>query len=384
MVEKRIIYMDHAATTYTKPKIAEHMLPYYKQGFGNPSSVYAIGRKAKAAVEKSRDKVGKALNAPPEQIYFTSGGTESDNWALKGAAYANIDKGNHIITTQIEHHAVLNSCEFLRKHGFEITYLPVDEFGLIKIDELIKSITDKTVLISVMMANNEIGTIQPIMEIGRIARDKNIYFHTDAVQAVGNIKIDVDKLNIDLLSLSAHKFYGPKGIGALYIRDGVNIDNLIHGGAQEKNRRAGTENVPGIVGLGEAIEVSVENMDRHIQKLTSMRDKLIKGIMDNIPDTRLNGPPDRRLPGNVNITFEGIDGESLLILLDEAGICASAGSACSSGAINPSHVLLAIGLSTEQASGTLRFTLGDENTEDDIDYVIEVLINTVKKLRNKR
>ncbi|ABY92459.1 cysteine desulfurase NifS [Thermoanaerobacter sp. X514] len=376
------IYLDNAATTPVDKRVLEAMLPYYSDVFGNPSSPYSYGQEAKKAIEEAREKVAKALGADSEEIYFTSGGSESDNWALKGVAYALKEKGNHIITTEIEHHAVLHTCRYLEKEGFKVTYLPVDEYGLVKPEDLKKAITDKTILVSIMFANNEIGTIEPIEELVKIAHEKNVYFHTDAVQAVGNVPIDVKKLDVDLLSLSAHKIYGPKGVGALYIKKGVKIHSLIQGGTQERNRRAGTENVPGIVGLGEAIELITKNLDSHINKLKFLRDKLINGILEKIPYARLNGHPTKRLPGNVNVSFEFIDGESLILNLDMAGICASSGSACTSGSLEPSHVLLAIGLSRELARGSLRLTIGKENTEEDIDKVLEVLPQIVKRLRS--
>ncbi|HOB20090.1 MAG TPA: cysteine desulfurase NifS [Candidatus Atribacteria bacterium] len=375
------VYMDHAATTYTKPEVLEEMLPYFTEVFGNPSSVHGFGRQARRALDHARERTAKALNAQPSEIFFTAGGSESDNWAIKGTALANRDKGNHIITTSIEHHAVFDTCKFLEKNGFEVTYLPVDEYGMVSVEKLKEAITDRTILISVMFANNEIGTIQPIEEIGRIARERKIYFHTDAVQAVGNIPIDVEKLNIDMLSLSAHKFYGPKGVGALYIKRGVKILPYIHGGAQERNRRAGTENLPGIVGLGKAIELAVENMAAHNERLTAMRDRLIREILSRVEYSRLNGHPTKRLPGNVNFSFEFIEGEALLLSLDLKGIAGSSGSACTSGSLDPSHVLLAIGLPHEIAHGSLRLTLGDGNTDDDVDYVIEVLPEIVARLR---
>jgi len=376
------IYLDNAATTPVDKKVLEAMLPYYSDIFGNPSSLHSHGQEAKKAIEEAREKVAKALGADFDEIYFTSGGSESDNWALKGVAYALKEKGNHIITTEIEHHAVLHTCRYLEKEGFKVTYLPVDEYGLVKPEDLKKAITDKTILVSIMFANNEIGTIEPIEELVKIAHEKNVYFHTDAVQAVGNVPIDVKKLDVDLLSLSAHKIYGPKGVGALYIKKGVKIHSLIQGGTQERNRRAGTENVPGIVGLGEAIELITKNLDSHINKLTFLRDKLINGILEKIPYTRLNGHPTKRLPGNVNVSFEFIDGESLILNLDMAGICASSGSACTSGSLEPSHVLLAIGLSKELARGSLRLTIGKDNTEEDIDKVLEALPQIVKRLRS--
>jgi cysteine desulfurase NifS len=379
---KKIIYMDHAATTPTKPEVLQEMLPYFTEKYGNPSSIYSIARETKSAIDNSRDRVAKALGASSDEIYFTAGGSEADNWTLKGIAFANKGKGNHIITTKIEHHAILHACEYLEKHGFEVTYLPVDSDGLISIEDLKNAITDKTILVSIMFANNEIGTIEPIAEIGKICKEKGIYFHTDAVQAVGNVPINVKEMNIDLLSMSAHKFYGPKGVGALYIRKGVKIHSLIHGGAQERMRRAGTENVPGIVGLGKALELANQNMDEHIERLTSLRDKLINGLEKEIPYIRLNGHREKRLPGNVNVCFRFIEGESLLLLLDELGICASSGSACSSGSLDPSHVLLAIGLPHEIAHGSLRLSLGDSTTEEDVDYILDVLPKIVKRLRD--
>lgn len=377
----KYIYMDNAATTPIKREVLEAMMPYFTDKYGNPSSIYSIGGQSRNAIERAREKVSKVFNAKPQEIFFTSCGSESDNWAIKGIAYANRKRGNHIITSKIEHHAVLHTCQYLEKQGFRVTYLDVDEYGFINLDQLKESIRDDTILISIMFANNEIGTIQPIAEIGKIAKEKGIYFHTDAVQAIGNVKIDVNELNIDLLSLSAHKFYGPKGIGALYIRQGVKIDPLISGGAQERNRRAGTENVPYIVGLGKAIELACENIDEHNEKLTKLRKRLIKGIFDNIDYVRLNGDEEKRLPGNANFCFRFIEGESILLSLDMEGIAGSSGSACTSGSLDPSHVLLAIGLPHEIAHGSLRLTLGDFNTEEDVDYVIEKLTEIVARLR---
>ncbi|HHV26079.1 MAG TPA: cysteine desulfurase NifS [Tissierellia bacterium] len=378
---KNYIYMDNSATTPVKKEVLDEMLPYFSEKYGNPSSIYSLGSKSKNAVENARDKVAKVLGAKPNEIFFTAGGSESDNWAIKGIAYANKDKGNHIITTKIEHHGILHTCQYLERQGFKVTYLDVDEYGMVDLDELRESITDETILITIMFANNEIGTIQPIKEIGQIAKEKNIYFHTDAVQAIGHVKIDVDDLNIDLLSLSAHKFYGPKGIGALYIRQGVKIHSLIEGGAQERSRRAGTENVPGIVGLGKAIELAYENIDEHNEKLIKLRERLIKKIFENISHVRLNGHPEKRLPGNVSFCFEFIEGESLLLSLDMEGIAGSSGSACTSGSLDPSHVLLAIGLPHEIAHGSLRLSLGDFNTEEEVDYVVEKLVEIVQRLR---
>lgn len=378
----KYIYMDNAATTQMKKQVIDEMMPYFSEKYGNPSSVYSLGSQSKRAIEEARQKVANTINADKREIFFTGGGSEADNWAIKGIAYGNISKGNHIITTKIEHHAILHTCQYLEKKGFEVTYLDVDQYGLIDLEQLKNAITDKTILISVMFANNEIGTIQPIKEIGEIAKERNIYFHTDAVQAMGNIRIDVKELNIDLLSLSAHKFYGPKGVGALYIRQGVKIDPLISGGGQERNRRAGTENVPAIVGLGKAIELAYENLEEHNNRLTSLRDSLIEKIRANIPYVRLNGHPTLRLPGNVNFCFQFIEGESLLLSLDMEGIAGSSGSACTSGSLDPSHVLLAIGLPHEVAHGSLRLSLGDFNTEEELDYVVEKLVKIVDRLRS--
>ena len=373
--------MDNAATTRVKKEVLEEMLPYFTENYGNPSSIYTLGSKSKNAIEIARERVAKAINADPKEIFFTAGGSEADNWAIKGVAFANRNKGNHIITSKIEHHAVLHTCEYLERQGFKVTYLDVDEYGIVDLEQLKEAITEDTILITIMFANNEIGTIQPIKEIGQIAKEHGIYFHTDAVQAVGHIKIDVDELNIDLLSMSAHKFYGPKGVGALYIRKGVKIDSLITGGGQERSRRAGTENVPAIVGMGKAIELAYENLEENNEKLIRLRDRLIKKVFDNIDYVRLNGHPTKRLPGNVNLCFEFIEGESMLLSLDMEGIAASSGSACTSGSLEPSHVLLAIGLPHEIAHGSLRLTLGDYNTEEEVDYVVEKLTEIVSRLR---
>jgi cysteine desulfurase len=381
MGEQRIIYMDHSATTYTKENVVEAMLPYFTRHFGNPSSIYGIARYTKQAIDTARAQVAKAIGAEPDEIYFTSGGSESDNWAIKGVAYANRKRGNHIITTKIEHHAVIHTCQFLEKEGFAITYLPVDKYGRVDPAELEKAITDKTILVSIMYANNEIGTIEPIRELAAIAQKHKIYFHTDAVQAIGNVPINVRDEKIDLLSLSAHKFYGPKGIGALYIRNGVRLDNLIHGGGQERKRRAGTENIAGIVGCGKAIELATADIEGHNVRIRALRDRLLKGILERIPHAYLNGHPTERLPGNINISFEFIEGESMLLWLDDEGICASTGSACTSGSLEPSHVLLATGLPVEISHGSLRLTLGDVNTEQDVDTVLEVLPKVVSRLR---
>ncbi|NLE31288.1 cysteine desulfurase NifS [Candidatus Dojkabacteria bacterium] len=379
---KELIYMDNSATTRISSEVLDSMMPYLTTGYGNPSSIYSIGRESRKAVENARELVAKALSCDTNEIYFTSGGSESDNWAIKGVAFANENKGKHIITTSIEHHAVLHTCKYLEKYGFEITYLPVKSNGIIDINDLKKAIRKDTILISIMYANNEIGSIQPIKEIGEIAKENNIYFHTDAVQAIGNIPINLKELNIDLLSLSAHKFHGPKGVGVLYIRKGVKISNMIHGGGQEKNMRAGTENVAGIVGLGKAIELATIDIEKKSKYLITLRERLIKGIMESIPDTILNGDPINRLPGNVNVCFKYIEGESILLLLDMKGICASSGSACTSGSLNPSHVLLAIGLPHEIAHGSLRLTLSEENTQEEIEYVLETLPPIIQNLRN--
>jgi cysteine desulfurase len=382
MGAQRTIYLDHAATTFVKPEVLAAMIPYFTEYFGNPSSIYGIARYSKKAIDTARVQTAKALGADPEEIYFTSGGSESDNWAIKGVALANRKRGNHIITTQIEHHAVLHTCQFLEKEGFQVTYLPVDQYGLVNPGDLENAITDKTILISVMYANNEIGTIEPVGELGAIARKHKVYFHTDAVQAIGNIPIDVKSQNIDLLSLSAHKFYGPKGAGALYIRKGVRIENLIHGGGQERKHRAGTENIAGIIGMGKAIELATVDIHGHNATIRVMRDRLIKGVLEKIPNSRLNGHPEKRLPGNFNVSFEFIEGESMLLWLDDEGVCASTGSACTSGSLEPSHVLLATGLPVEISHGSLRLTLGDANREADVDFVLDILPKVVQKLRD--
>ena len=378
---KKLIYMDHAATTPVKKEVLDEMMPYFSEYYGNPSSVYSLSNYSKIAIDKAREQVAKELHAKKNEIYFTSGGSESDNWAIKGVASKHIQKGNHIITTKIEHHAVLHTCEFLGKQGFHITYLDVDEYGLVSLEELKNAITDKTILISIMFANNEIGTIQPIKEIGAIAKEHGVLFHTDAVQAVGSLEIDVNEMNIDMLSMSAHKLYGPKGTGALYIRGGVKLDPLITGGGQEKNKRAGTENIAGIVGLGKAVELAYGHLEENNKRLIGLRGRLIKGIQDNIQDVRLNGHPTKRLPGNVNFCFRYIEGEALLLSLDLVGIAASSGSACTSGSLDPSHVLLSIGLAHEIAHGSLRLSLGASNTEEDIDYTVEKLVEIVDRLR---
>lgn len=376
------VYLDHAATTAVRKEVLDEMLPCFSQNYGNPSSIYEIAREAKKLVDNARNQVANAINATPKEIYFTAGGSESDNWAIKGIAESYKDKGNHIITSSIEHHAVLHTCEYLKKNGYEVTYLPVDEDGKVSIKDLEAAIKPTTILITIMFANNEIGTLQPVKEIGEIAKKHNIIFHTDAVQALGHVKIDVKEMNIDMLSLSAHKLYGPKGIGALYVRKGIKLKSYIHGGAQERGIRAGTENVAGIVGLGKAVELAVNEMEQENKRLIALRDKIIDGILNNIPYTRLNGHRTDRLPGNANISFEFIEGESILLLLDMEGFYASSGSACTSGSLDPSHVLLAIGLPHEKAHGSLRMTLGLENTEDDVNALLQVLPKIVKRLRD--
>lgn len=380
-VENKTIYMDNSATTPTRKEVVEEMLPYMTENFGNPSSIYELGKTSKHAIDKARKKVANAIGADDNEIYFTSGGTESDNWAIKGIAFANKNKGKHIITSSIEHHAVLHTCIWLEGQGFEVTYLPVDKYGMVSPEELKNAIRDNTILISIMLANNEIGTIQPVEEIGKIAREKRIYFHTDAVQAIGHVPIDVKKMNIDLLSLSGHKFEGPKGCGALYIRKGTKIESLLHGGDQERKRRAGTENVPAIVGLGKAIELATGEIEDSNKTLQEMRECLIKGLL-KIPKTHLNGHPTQRLANNVNVTFEYIEGESLLLLLNSKGIFASTGSACNSSSLEPSHVLTACGVPHEIVHGSLRLSLGRMNTQEDVDRVLEVLPAIVQRLRN--
>ena len=377
----RRIYLDHAATTPTRPEVVKAMLPYFTDSFGNPSSIHSYGQEAKGAVEEARTKVAELIGARSEEIVFTSGGTEADNFALKGIAYANEDKGNHIITTSIEHHAVLEVCKFLGRRGLRISYLPVDKYGLVDPQDVRKAITDKTILISVMHASNEVGAIEPVAEIGTIAREAGVYFHSDAVQTAGHIPVNVDELKVDLLSISAHKLYGPKGAGVLYVRKGTKLVSLMHGGEHEKRRRAGTENVPAIVGLGKAVELAGQEIGKEAERLAYLRDKLIKGLGEKIDNIHLNGHPTRRLPNNVNVSVDFVEGESLLLNLDLEGICASTGSACSSASLEPSHVLLALGLPPEQAHGSLRFTLGRENTEADIERVLEVLPAIVVKLR---
>ena len=372
-----IRYFDHAATTRVKEEVLREMIPYFNMQYGNASSIYSIARQSKRAIEDARQKVANAINSKVKEIYFTSCGTESDNLALKGVAYSNMQKGKHIITSKIEHPAILESCKTLEKQGFNITYLNVDEEGFISLEELEKSIRPDTILISIMFANNEIGTIEPIKQIGEIAKKYQIIFHTDCVQAIGNAKIDVNEMNIDLLSMSAHKFYGPKGVGALYVREGIQFDRIQDGGHQEKNKRSGTENVAGIVGLGKAIEIADKNLDEHIKKLTDLRNYYFSQLKEKIPNCKINGSIEKRLPGNANVSFPNVDGEELLLKLDEKGICASTGSACSSGSSNPSHVLVAIGLDKDFANGALRITLGDDNTKEDIDFLVEQLLKII-------
>lgn len=377
----KIKYFDNAATTQVNQDVIKEMLPYFSIEYGNPSSLYSIGRRAKRALEEARRKIANIINCKPNEIYFTSCGTESDNLAIKGIAYANKEKGKHIITSKIEHPAVLNTCKELEEQGYKVTYLDVDQNGIVNVEQLKASIKTDTILITIMFANNEIGTIQPIEEIGKIAKGNNIYFHTDSVQAVGSIKIDVQKLNIDSLSLSGHKFYGPKGVGALYVKTGVPFEKFISGGHQERNKRAGTENVAGIVGIGKAIELAYENLDEYNKKIKELRDYYVKQVEEKIPYIKINGDMEKRLPGNSNISFRFIEGEGLLLNLDLKGICASSGSACTSGSLDPSHVLLAIGLPHEIAHGSLRVSIGKYNTKEEIDYLIENLMEIVTRLR---
>ncbi len=377
----RKVYLDNAATTALSPKVLEQMMPYLTAIYGNPSSPHSFGQEARKGVEHARDQVAKALNALPEEIIFTGCGTESDNTVLFGVAERYAKKGNHIITTNVEHHAILHTCEALEKRGIEVTYLPVDENGMVTAEQVANAITDKTILVSIMFANNEVGTIMPIAEIGKVCRERGVLFHTDAVQAVGHVPIDVKAMNIDMLSLSAHKFHGPKGVGALYMKKGIRLPAYVMGGAQERNRRAGTENVAGIVGLGAAIELATENLAESAARMTKLRDKLIAGIAARIPEVKLNGHPTLRLPNNVNYSIKYIEGESILLMLDMNGIAASSGSACTSGSLDPSHVLLALGLTHEVAHGSVRLTLSDETTEEDIDYVLEILPKVAERLR---
>ncbi len=377
----RRVYLDHNATTPTHPEVVKAILPYYKEVFGNASSVHQFGQQARKAIDEAREKIANFIGASPEEIVFTSGGTEANNLALKGVVYANERKGKHIITSSMEHHAVLNPCKYLEKKGFKVTYLPVDKYGLVDPEEVRRAITKETILISIIHANNEVGTIEPVAEIGKIAKEIGIYFYTDAVQTVGKIPVNVNELNIDLLSLSGHKIYGPKGIGVLYIRKGTRIQSLIQGGHHEKNRRAGTENVPAIVGLGKAIEIAKATMEKESMRLTNLRNKLCSGIGEKIDYVRLNGHPGKRLPNTLNMSFEFVEGESMILNLDLKGIAVSTGSACTSGSLEPSHVLKAMRVDPAVAQGSIRFSLGKDNTEEDIDYVLEVLPEIVSRLR---
>lgn len=380
-MDKRI-YVDHSATTPLRREVLDAMLPYLTENFGNASTVYAEGREAKKAINTARAQVAKAIGAQEKEIFFTGSGTESDNWAIRGVAMANRQKGNHIITTAVEHHAVLHTCMALEKEGFEVTYLPVDEFGMVSPESVKNAITDKTILVTIMTANNEIGTIMPIEEIGKITKEAGVLFHTDAVQAIGMMDIDVNKMNVDLLSLTGHKFYGPKGSGALFVRQGTKISTFITGGGQERSRRAGTENVAAIVGLGKAIELATADISKHTEKLKAMRDRFIDRVLAEIPYTRLNGHRTERMASNANISFEFIEGESLLLMLDMKGISASSGSACTSGSLDPSHVLLAIGLKHEVAHGSLRVTFGESNNVEDADRIVDELKTIVTRLRD--
>lgn len=376
------IYVDNAATTKMNAAVAEEMIPFMTEFYGNPSSIYLEGREAKRAVEKSREQVAKAISAEPKEIYFTGSGTEADNWAVRSAASAYSNKGKHIITSSVEHHAVLHTCLDLEKQGYEVTYLPVDEYGRVSVEDLRNSIRPDTILVSIMFANNEIGTIMPVKEIGAVCRENGVLFHTDAVQAIGMCEINVEELNIDMLSLTAHKFHGPKGAGALYVRQGVKLTPFITGGAQERGKRAATENVPGIVGLGKAIELAAENIPERQKKLSELRDYYIEKVLNKIPYSRLNGHPKDRLPGNANISFQFIEGEGMLLRLDMKGISASSGSACTSGSLDPSHVLLAIGLKHEEAHGSLRVSFDETNTKEQVDYIVDELADIIELLRN--
>jgi len=380
-MEKKI-YLDHAATTSTRPSVVDAMLPYFTEEFGNPSSIYEFAQNAKQAIDESRQIIADAIHAEAAEVFFVSGGTEADNWAISGVVENYAKKGNHIITTKMEHHAVLHTCEYLEKKGCEVTYLDVDADGLISLDDLEKAIKENTVLITIMFANNEIGTIQPIKEIGAIAKKNKVLFHTDAVQAFTHVPIDVVDMNIDLMSMSGHKIYGPKGVGALYIRKGVRMKSFIHGGAQERRRRGGTENVPAIVGFGKAVEEAMALMKSEVVREVELRDYFIKKVLETVPYVKLNGHPIKRLPNNVNLSFEFIEGESLLIMLDMKNVCASSGSACTSGSLDPSHVLLAIGLPHEIAHGSLRITLGEKTSREELDYVADALVTIVKRLRD--
>lgn len=378
----RKVYLDHSATTPVHPEVLEAMLPYYKEKFGNPSSIHEYGKVAKVALEEAREKVAKLFNCSPYEIYFTSGGTESDNLAIKGVAFANKKKGKHIITSSVEHHAVLESCKFLKKEGYEITYLPVDQYGFVDPFDLKKNIKDDTILVSIMHVNNETGTIQPIEELVRIAKEKGVYFHTDAVQSAGKIPIDVGKLPVDLASISAHKIYGPKGVGAIYIRKGTRIIPLSHGGHHERSRRAGTENIPGIVGLGEAVEMVLKDMDKHNKHLKNLTETFFKKLKETVKDIQLNGHPEKRIPSTLNISFKGVEGESIILSLDMKGVAVASGSACTSGSLEPSHVLSAMRIEPAVAQSSIRFSFGRENVIDDVDYTLSVLPEIIERLRS--
>ncbi len=378
----RKVYLDHSATTPVHPEVLEAMLPYYKEKFGNPSSIHEYGKVAKVALEEAREKVAKLFNCSPYEIYFTSGGTESDNLAIKGVAFANKKKGKHIIISSVEHHAVLESCKFLKKEGYEITYLPVDQYGFVDPFDLKKNIKDDTILVSIMHVNNETGTIQPIEELVRIAKEKGVYFHTDAVQSAGKIPIDVGKLPVDLASISAHKIYGPKGVGAIYIRKGTRIIPLSHGGHHERSRRAGTENIPGIVGLGEAVEMVLKDMDKHNKHLKNLTETFFKKLKETVKDIQLNGHPEKRIPSTLNISFKGVEGESIILSLDMKGVAVASGSACTSGSLEPSHVLSAMRIEPAVAQSSIRFSFGRENVIDDVDYTLSVLPEIIERLRS--
>ncbi|MFV0516805.1 MAG: cysteine desulfurase NifS [Aminipila sp.] len=378
----RQVYLDYSATTPVKEDVMQEMIPYFTQYYGNPSSLYTIGATSRQAIDKARGQVAKLINAQEKEIFFTSTGTEADNWAVIGTADALKNKGNHIITTKIEHHAMLHSCEYLEKRGYEITYLDIEEDGRVNPEALRAAITDKTILVSIMFVNNEIGTVQPIKDLAAVAKEKGVLFHTDAVQALGNVHIDVKELGVDMMSMSAHKIYGPKGVGALYVRKGVRLSNYMHGGAQESKKRAGTENLPGIVGFGKAAELAYDHLDEHIKKVSQLRDYFVQEVMSKIDNVTLNGSHEHRHPGNANLTFEFIEGEAMLLYLDMKGIAVSTGSACSSASLVPSHVLSALGIPVEKIHGSLRFTVGDPTTKEDIDYVVKQLVQVVNKLRN--
>ncbi len=380
-MNKKLIYVDHAATTYVNSKVFDAMKPYFTELYGNPSSIYSLGRESRKAIEEARAQMAYCMGVHSSEIFFTGSGTEADNWAIKGTAYANRKKGKHIITSVIEHHAVLEVFEYLRKEGFDVTYLPVGEDGIVNPDDLRREIRTDTTLVSIMYANNEIGTIQPVKELCAIAKDRGVLFHTDAVQAMGNIQVNVKELGVDLMSMSAHKFYGPKGIGALYVKKGTKLDSFIHGGAQERKKRAGTENVASTVGMAAALKLAFENVEEYNHHLKKLSDRLIDGVMRQIPHVRLNGHREQRLPGNVNFAFRFVEGESLLLMLDMKGVQASSGSACTSGSLDPSHVLLAIGLPHEIAHGSLRITFGEKNTEEEVDFIVDSLVEIVEKLR---